>query len=206
VASDAIAFGLVTGIARRHLPREMGCSGVIAWRRLRKRQQAGCASSAAGDLVGSAAPELHEAFTHLGCAIMCRRRLRLRARGLRRGAQPDPPPEWGLYLLGSEPSPTPWPARWLTWPDFGLPRSLEDAESAFADAYARAATGARVEIACGGGRGRTGTALACIARIAGVDADHAVAWVREHYDPRSVETPWQRRYVRRFEPPVARPF
>ena len=60
--------------------------------------------------------------------------------------------------------------------------------------------GERVEIACGGGRGRTGTALACIAQLAGIAPDAATAWVREHYDPRAVETPWQRRYVRRFTP------
>ena len=58
--------------------------------------------------------------------------------------------------------------------------------------------GLRVEVACGGGRGRTGTALACIAQLGGVEAAGATAWVRERYDRRAVETPWQRRYVRRF--------
>ncbi len=129
---------------------------------------------------------------------------RLRARGLRRDTPPAPPPEWALYLLGRAPPPTPWPSRWVRWPDFWLPRDPADATSAFLEAHRRAAAGARVEIACGGGRGRTGTALACIARIAGVDADDAVAWVRGHHDPRSVETPWQRRYVRRFTPRGAR--
>jgi hypothetical protein len=32
----------------------------------------------------------------------------------------------------------------------------------------------------------------------GVPADEAVAFVREHYDTRAAETPWQRRYVVRF--------
>jgi hypothetical protein len=32
----------------------------------------------------------------------------------------------------------------------------------------------------------------------GVPAGEAVAFVREHYDARAVETPWQRRYVARF--------
>jgi len=41
VAFNAIVFVLVTGIAWRHLPRELGCSGVTAWRRLRDWQQAG---------------------------------------------------------------------------------------------------------------------------------------------------------------------
>src|SRR3954464_12358395 len=40
-AFTAIVFVLVTGIAWRHVPRELGCSGVTAWRRLRDWQQAG---------------------------------------------------------------------------------------------------------------------------------------------------------------------
>ena len=57
----------------------------------------------------------------------------------------------------------------------------------------------RVEVACNGGRGRTGTALACLAVLDGVPAGEAVAYVREHYDAHAVETPWQRRYVTRFD-------
>jgi protein-tyrosine phosphatase len=53
----------------------------------------------------------------------------------------------------------------------------------------------RVEIACAGGRGRTGTALACLAILDGVPGTEAVAFVREHYNPHAVETPGQRRYV-----------
>lgn len=123
---------------------------------------------------------------------------RLRARGLRRGAPPEPPPEWGLYLLGKPPAATPWPSRWLRWPDFLLPRDAAAARAAFEEAHRRALDGVRVEIACGGGRGRTGTALACIAQLGGVPAEDATAWVRRRYDPRAVETPWQRRYVRGF--------
>ncbi|TGA98824.1 protein phosphatase, partial [Streptomyces sp. MZ04] len=51
---------------------------------------------------------------------------------------------------------------------------------------------------CGGGKGRTGTALACIAVLDGVPSGDAVAYVREHYAARAVETPWQRRFVTRF--------
>lgn len=40
-AFNAIVFVLVTGIAWRHVPRELGCSGVTAWRRLRDWQQDG---------------------------------------------------------------------------------------------------------------------------------------------------------------------
>lgn len=56
----------------------------------------------------------------------------------------------------------------------------------------------RVEIACAGGSGRTGTALACLAVLDGVPHGQAVAYVREHYAARAVETPWQRRFVSRF--------
>ena len=41
VAFNAIVFVLVTGVAWRLVPRELGCSGVTAWRRLRDWQQAG---------------------------------------------------------------------------------------------------------------------------------------------------------------------
>lgn len=87
--------------------------------------------------------------------------------------------------------------RWVRWPDFRLPRDRADAADALGEAWSRAGH-ERVEVACDGGRGRTGTALACIAVIDGVPADQAVAFVREHYDARAVETPWQRRYVVRY--------
>jgi hypothetical protein len=119
----------------------------------------------------------------------------VRGRGLRRPAPEGPPPEFGLYLLGREPAP--WRSTWVRWPDFRLPVDPVAARTALADAWARAQI-ERVEVACGGGRGRTGTALACLAVLDGVPARDAVAWVREHYDPRAVETPWQARFVRRF--------
>jgi protein-tyrosine phosphatase len=106
-------------------------------------------------------------------------------------------PEFDLYLLGAEPPAVAWPMQWVDWPDFRLPRERGDAVEALREAWARAESH-RVEIACDGGRGRTGTALACIAVLDGVPAQDAVAFVREHYDPRAVETPWQRRYVARF--------
>ena len=83
----------------------------------------------------------------------------------------------------------------MRWPDFRLPSDPDDARAALRTAWERS-DDERVEVACGGGRGRTGTALACLAVLDGVPADDAVAWVRAHYDPRAVETPWQRRWVR----------
>lgn len=123
---------------------------------------------------------------------------RLRGRGLRGEDQSRQDPEWGLYLLGRRPVEPSWPSRWLRWPDFWLPLDAEDARSAFAQAHRLAREGCRVELACRGGRGRTGTALACIAQLGGVAPADATRWVRAHYHPDAVEMPWQRRYVKRF--------
>src|ERR1700742_3761243 len=82
---------------------------------------------------------------------------RFRGRGLRRAEPGGQPPEFGVYLLGHEPPSTDWPARGVRWPDFRLPRDPQDAVAALLEAHERAAS-ARVELACGGGRGRTGTA------------------------------------------------
>ncbi|MCX4762039.1 protein phosphatase [Streptomyces sp. NBC_01275] len=122
----------------------------------------------------------------------------VRGRGLRRPLDAgEPVPAYGVYLLGAQPPDVPWAARWIRWPDFRLPADRADARAALVEAWERAAD-ERVEIACGGGRGRTGTALACLAVLDGVPAGEAVEFVRRHYDRHAVETPWQRRYVRRF--------
>lgn len=121
----------------------------------------------------------------------------VRGRGLRRPLPDGPVPAYAVYLLGKEPPEVPWEARWLRWPDFRLPADRAEAAEVFRDAWERAAA-ERVEFACGGGRGRTGTALACLAVLDGVPPEEAVAYVRRHYDRHAVETPWQRRYVRRF--------
>ncbi|MEU6984589.1 protein phosphatase [Streptomyces sp. NPDC046324] len=121
----------------------------------------------------------------------------VRGRALRRPLPAGPTPAFAVHLLGKQPPEAPWEVRWLRWPDFWLPASHAQAEAVFGEAYARADV-ERVEIACGGGRGRTGTALACLAVLDGVPAGQAVDFVRRNYDTRAVETPWQRRYVHRF--------
>ncbi len=123
----------------------------------------------------------------------------LRGRGLLRPSVAGPAPEFAVYLLGEPPSAVDWEVRWVRWPDFGLPADRRDAGQALLEAWRRAAT-QRVELACEGGRGRTGTALACIAVQDGVPPRDAVAYVRQHYHPHAVETPWQRRFISRFEP------
>ena len=82
----------------------------------------------------------------------------------------------------------------------GLPparRTGRDAAELLTEAWGRTPAD-RVELACGGGRGRTGTALACLAVLDGVPPEEAVDFVRRHYDRHAVETPWQRRYVQHF--------
>ena len=124
----------------------------------------------------------------------------VRGRGLRHPLPAGPRPDFGVYLLGRQPPSATWEARWVRWPDFRLPSDAADAADALRKAWERAEA-ERVEIACAGGRGRTGTALACLAVLDGLPGDEAVAYVRRHYAPDAVETPWQRRFVTRFPRP-----
>jgi protein-tyrosine phosphatase len=121
----------------------------------------------------------------------------VRGRGLRHPLPPGPEPTFALYLLGRRPPAVGWESRWIRWPDFGLPSDRDAAADALREALNRAGT-ERVEVACAGGKGRTGTALALMSILDGVPAGEAVAFVREHYDAHAVETPWQRRFVARF--------
>ncbi|WP_440072618.1 protein-tyrosine phosphatase family protein [Streptosporangium sp. OZ121] len=130
----------------------------------------------------------------------------IRGRGLRRPPPEGPLPGFGLYL-GSDrlrrrqESGLRWPHEWIRWPDFLLPRDHDLAVRRIRALHERARAGTAVEVACGGGVGRTGTVVACLAVLAGLAPADAVAWAREHHHPRAVETPWQRRWVLRFPPP-----
>ena len=121
----------------------------------------------------------------------------VRGRGVTRPVPTGPVPDMGLYLLADEPPAVAWDSRWLRWPDFGLPADRDQVLPVLTEVWQRAAT-ERVEVACLAGRGRTGTALACLAIIDGVPPGRAVRFVREHYNWRAVETFRQRRFVARF--------
>jgi protein-tyrosine phosphatase len=123
---------------------------------------------------------------------------RVRGRALRSHEAIEVEPDSGAYLLGHEPPPMPWPSMWIKWPDFRLPADPHQAIRALADALRRAEH-ERVEIACSGGRGRTGTALAVMAVLSGVAPTDAVAWIRSRYHHRAVETSWQRRWIERLD-------
>lgn len=104
------------------------------------------------------------------------------------------PADFALVLTdGTMPA---WTHRRIRWPDFWIPLDRADALDALHEAYDRARDGERVEVACRGGRGRTGTALAALAILDGVPAAEAVGWIRAQYHPNAVETPWQRRWLR----------
>ncbi|HEX2133501.1 MAG TPA: protein-tyrosine phosphatase family protein [Actinophytocola sp.] len=123
---------------------------------------------------------------------------RVRGRALRAPAPPDAP-DRALYLGNRHRDFRPeWPHEWLDWPDFRLPRDQAAAIKAIHTLHHHARRGEQVEVACGGGIGRTGTVIACLAVLAGVEPAEAVAWTRRHYHRRAVETPWQRRWAARF--------
>lgn len=127
----------------------------------------------------------------------------VRGRPLARPLPEGPEPDFALYLFGEEPPAVAWESKWVRWPDFRLPSDKSAFAEALREAWVRAETD-RVEFACYGGNGRTGTALACFAVLDGVPAEEAVAYVREHYAKTAVETPWQRYFVARFRPDSAR--
>ena len=126
----------------------------------------------------------------------------IRGRALLRPLPAGQRPEFGLYLLGRRPGPVAWDARWVRWRDLHVPADDADTLDSLIEAWRRAEN-ERVEVACWGGRGRTGTALACIAVLDGVPPAEAVAFVRARYRRGAVETPWQRKYVARFQNPGA---
>src|ERR1700683_3044476 len=76
----------------------------------------------------------------------------VRGRGLRRPLPAGPTPTFALYLLGAEPPPVEWEARWLRWRDCGLPADPAATRQALEEAWTRAET-ERVEVACAGGQG-----------------------------------------------------
>jgi len=122
--------------------------------------------------------------------------VRIRGRG-RRNGDPETPPDWGVVLLGRKPPEQEWPTAWIRWPDFSVPRDWREAGRTLVEAHGRAQD-ERVEIMCGGGKGRTGTALACLATLGGLSPREAVTYVRANYDRHAVEVPWQRLFIRWF--------
>lgn len=125
---------------------------------------------------------------------------RIRGRGLHSPTRFEDP-DYGVYLLGRRPTGINWPHDWIRWPDWWLPTDRAAAVDTLLAALERAER-ERIEVACKAGRGRTGTALAVMAIGAGVASEDAVTWVRRNYNPRAVETPWQRGWISRLRLPA----
>ncbi|OKJ88285.1 protein phosphatase [Streptomyces sp. CB02400] len=120
----------------------------------------------------------------------------VRGRGLRNGLPEGQVPTLAVYLTDHRPATQPWESRWIRWRGFRLPSDPDDALRTLRLVHERG-LGERVEVACGGGAGRTGTALAAMCVMEGMEPGQAVKWVRQRYRSRAVEVPWQRRFIRR---------
>jgi protein-tyrosine phosphatase len=121
---------------------------------------------------------------------------RVRGRAVR-DLPPGPRPDLGVYLLPRPPRDVGWDSRWVRWRDFSLPADPAQLRNVLTETWERSAD-QRVEVACSGGTGRTGTALACLAVLDGVPPDEAVTFVRAGYRPQAVETRAQAAFVLRF--------
>jgi hypothetical protein len=121
---------------------------------------------------------------------------RIRASSILDRVEHDPTRDFGLYLDPCwEPT---WSSDMIDWPDHGAPTDDARAAAQIRDAFLRAGNGETVEIGCIAGIGRTGTVLACMAVLTGLDASSSIAWVRANYRPRAVETAVQERWVSWF--------
>ena len=143
------------------------------------------------------------ASSHLADAIALPDGSWIRGRGLPHRPPAGAVPDWGLYLgtgrlRRRHEHLLTWPHEWIDWPDFLLPRDRDHAIGAIRLLHDQARAGRRVEVACAGGVGRTGTVVACLAVLAGVPPQDAVSWARANYHRRAAETPWQRAWVAHF--------
>ncbi len=121
---------------------------------------------------------------------------RIRASSIFDRIEDDPARDFGLYL-DARWDPT-WPSDTIDWRDFGLPSDGKRAAAQIREAFVRARTGEAVEVGCLGGLGRTGTVLACMAALTGLDAPSSITWVRRNYRPEAVETAEQEEWVTWF--------
>ena len=81
--------------------------------------------------------------------------------------------------------------------DFSVPADDAHVTAALKGVFRTLLRGQPVYVGCAGGWGRTGLMLALIAKVAG--QEKPVAYVREHYTPRAVETAAQECYVASFD-------
>jgi hypothetical protein len=118
------------------------------------------------------------------------------ASSLNYNARETPDPDFGLYADWS------WKPRWrnelIDWQDFGLPYNQHLAYDQIYDAFERALEGQIVEVGCIGGHGRTGTILACMATLDGMQPEEAIDHIRSTYCQMAIESTSQEFYVEWF--------
>ena len=92
-----------------------------------------------------------------------------------------------------------WPHTLISWEDFAdAPPDKVHLFQELSNAFEKARLGDWVEVSCEAGCGRTGTVLACMAVISGVDPAQAVSWIRRNYDSCAVETAEQEKLISEF--------
>jgi len=85
----------------------------------------------------------------------------------------------------------------VRWPDMGVPALKREWWETLASVLASGKFDS-IYIGCAGGVGRTGTTLAILAYLYGVETKTPIAWVRENYNPKAVETTEQVEYVNKI--------
>jgi hypothetical protein len=83
----------------------------------------------------------------------------------------------------------------LPCPDGGCPLYEEETERVFAYALNSARAGRFVEVGCHAGHGRTGTALAALMILSGLDAETSMLRVWNGFCEQAIETQGQERYL-----------
>lgn len=88
-----------------------------------------------------------------------------------------------------------WPMTWLEWPDYSVPKNLDDVLACLEWTWEHIVQGERVETGCLGGHGRTGTFLACLLAMNGVTPGLAMGRVWNDYCEEAIESKSQMKLI-----------
>jgi hypothetical protein len=86
----------------------------------------------------------------------------------------------------------------LPWDDYSTPESMRRFETTLKWMMGKLRGGATVEVGCLASHGRTGTVLACLLVMQGLEPEAAIRRVRSSHCTKAVENHGQREWVRRF--------
>jgi hypothetical protein len=154
--------------------------------------------------------ELLEGITVFASAYRDRPRGRLDADWADVGFYLDP--AWAAHLMlcspGFQPSFVSKPRTNVAlypWPDFGEPLNEKRFVRAVRWLLSQARNGRRIEIGCLGGHGRTGTTIACMLVLQGMETHRAIERVRRRYCDEAIETRDQELLVLSLDPRRPKP-